>query len=165
MIRDGSVADPVALVPIGSVSPSARIDAYFSETKRTGPWIPARDNAVRAVFATVRLDLREAQLAAGTTCFTVSVVMGELEIIVPPGLPVDVDCSVVFGAVEQDEAIGRSPQGDGPRVRITGRVWFGSIHVREQLVGETKSEARKRRKAERKRQSEQSRRKMIGPVG
>lgn len=154
----------VSLVPLDRVSPTSRIRAYFSETKRVGPWTPARDNAVRAVFASVRLDLREAQLAPGVTHFAVDVVMAELEIIVPPGLPVDVECSAVFGEVDHDEAVTATPPIGEARIRLTGRVWFGSINVREQLVGETKSEARKRRKAERKRLTEEKRRKMLGPA-
>jgi hypothetical protein len=157
-------APSLALVPLDQVAPAARIRAYFAETKRVGPWMPARDNEVRAVFASVRLDLREAQLAPGVTHFAVDVVMAELELIVPPGLPVDVECSALFGEVDQDEAVSGTPMGSDARIRVTGRVWFGSISVREQQIGESKSEARKRRKAERKRLTEEKRRKMLGPA-
>ena len=116
------------------------------------------------MFASVRLDLREARLAPGTTHFAVDVVMAELELIVPPGLPVDVECSALFGEVDQDEAVSGTPIGGAARIRVTGRVWFGSINVREQQIGESKSEARKRRKAERKRLTEEKRRKMLGPA-
>lgn len=159
-----AAAASVALVPLDQVAPAARIRAYFAETKRVGPWTPARDNEVRAVFASVRLDLREAQLAPGVTHFAVDVVMAELELIVPPGLPVDVECSALFGEVDQDEAVSGTPVGGEARIRVTGRVWFGSINVREQQIGESKSEARKRRKAERKRLTEEKRRKMLGPA-
>lgn len=151
-----------ALVPVGEIPPTQQISAWFSETKRTGRWTPARHNHVQAIAASVRLDLREAQLGEGVTVFSVKVVMGELEIVAPPGLAVDVECSAFFGEVDQDESVGPSPDARA-RVRIEGRVWLGSISVREQLVGEGRSEARKRRKAERKRLAEATKqRKMLG---
>jgi hypothetical protein len=162
-VQDVPGADCVALVPIDTVALTGSIRAIFAETKRAGPWTPARSTAVAAVFASVRLDLREAQLAAGVTAFEVNVVVGELEVIVPPGLAVDVECNALFGEIDQDESLAGAPTG-AARIRITGRVWFGSVTIREQLVGESKSEARKRRKAERKRLAGSARRKMIGPA-
>ncbi|HET6585871.1 MAG TPA: LiaF domain-containing protein [Nannocystaceae bacterium] len=150
----------VALVPCVDVPERASVVAMFSETKRVGQWLPGRANDVRAVFASVQLDLREAHLGAGTTYFHATVVFGELEIIVPPGLAVDVDCNVMFGEVDQDESLAPR-DSSGMRVRVDGRVWFGSVTIRERLVGESKSEARKRRKAERKRLAEARKPKML----
>lgn len=82
----------------------------------------------------------------------------------PPGLAVDVECNALFGEVDQDESLAGTPPSSSARIRITGRVWFGSVTLREQLVGESKSEARKRRKAERKRLATSARRKAIGPA-
>jgi cell wall-active antibiotic response 4TMS protein YvqF len=158
------VAPSVALVPIDSVAPSQRIKAWFSETKRVGRWTAAQVNEVQAICASVRLDLRDAQLSEGTTTFSVQVVMGEIEIITLPGLPVDVDCSVFFGEVDQDEAFGETQPTTSARVRVIGRVWLGSLEVREQLPGESRSDARKRRKAERKRLAESHKRKALGPA-
>ncbi len=158
------VAPSVALVPVDQVEPSQRIAAWFSETKRVGRWTAAQVNEVQAICASVRLDLRDAQLAEGTTTFAVHVVMGEIEVIVPPGLAVDVDCSAFFGEVDQDERFGDEPVTTAARVRIVGRVWLGSVTVREQLAGESRSDARKRRKAERKRLAESHKRKAIGPA-
>jgi len=156
------VASPVAMIPADAVVPSQHIKAWFSETKRVGRWAAAQHNEVQAVCASVRLDLREAQLALGLTVFDVQVVMGEVEIIVPPGLAVDVDCSVFFAEVDQDESFGEAPPLSPVRVRIQGRVWLGSLNVREQLPGETRGEARKRRKGERKRLAAD--RKALGPA-
>jgi hypothetical protein len=150
----------VALVPRDHVPETHRVVALFSEAKRVGQWLPGRTNEVQAVFATVQLDLREAQLGVGTTLFHATVVFGELEIIVPPGLPVDIDCGVVFGEVDQDESLA-IPDAAGVRVRIDGRVWFGSVSIRERLRGESKSEARKRRKLERKRLADERKPKML----
>jgi len=90
------------------------------------------------------------------------VFMGEVELIVPPGLPIDVDCSVVFAEVDQDDAVEPGPPTEA-RIHLGGRVWFGSVKIREMLPGETRSDARKRRKAARKRLSE-AKRKALGPA-
>ena len=164
VLDESSAASPriVALVPRDDVPQHQRVVALFSEAKRVGAWLPGRTNEVQAVFASVQLDLREAQLGAGTTVFHATVVFGELEIIVPPGLPIDVECGVVFAEVDQDESLGQRPDPSGLRVRVEGRVWFGSITIRERLVGETKSDARKRRKLERKRLADERKPKMLG---
>jgi len=152
-----------SLVVRDDVPEQQRIRAIFSETKRVGRWIAARENQIVAVFASLRLDLRETQLGAGTTVFHVKVAFAELEVIVPPGLHVVVDCDVVFGEVDHDDSLAH---GDMPtvRVRIDGSVWFGSVSVRERFVGESKWDARKRRKAERKRLAESRKTKALGPA-
>lgn len=168
-----SVAPSTQLVRVAAqpheLVPTLSIDAWFSETKRTGPWTPARENAVSAVFASVRLDLRDARLAEGTTTFAVKIFAGEVELIVPPGLRIDVECSTFFGEVDHDdpvESIEPAPEHANVRVLLTGSVYLGSLSVREQLPGETRSDARKRRKAARKRAIAASRekRKQLGPA-
>lgn len=168
-----TVVEPTQLVRVAAqpheLAPTQTIGAWFSETKRTGPWTPARENAVTAVLASVRLDLREARLAEGTTAFVVKVVAGEIEIIVPPGLRIDLECSAFFGEVDHDEPVEPvepAPEHAHVRVLVTGSIYFGSVSVREQLPGETRSEARKRRKAARKRlvAANREKRKQLGPA-
>jgi hypothetical protein len=148
-----TMAPAMPAMPVGTTAMAVAappITAWFSETTRTGIWTPAWHNEVKVRFATVRLDFREARLLPGITTFVVDVVMAELEIIVPPGLAIDVECSTFFGEVERDEHRSAPVATSGACVRIVGDVWFASVSIREMLVGETKSAARKRRKRERK---------------
>lgn len=153
MAQMGHALPSVPTAPVGTTAMAVHapaITAWFSETTRTGIWTPAWHNEVKVRFATVRLDFREARLLPGTTTFVVDVVMAELEIIVPPGLAIDVECSTFFGEVERDEHRTAPVASSGACVRIVGDIWFASVSIREMLVGETKSDARKRRKRERK---------------
>lgn len=126
------------------------IKAIFSETARRGAWRPARDNDVRSIFASAVIDLREATLVAGETLFELDVIFGEVEIIAPPGMPIVQELSAWFASIEEDEELGDHAPTPG-RIRISGRVIFGSVCVMRRLPGETKREAKRRRKQERKR--------------
>lgn len=121
-----------------------RLSAVFSESRHSGPWIPARVTHVRSLFASMKLDLREARLAPGLTELRLAVTFGDLEIIVPPGLSVQVGCAVVFGDVGQDGDEPGDPDPDRPRLVLSGRVLFGAVRVRRRLPGEGWWGAKKR---------------------
>lgn len=135
----------MAIVP----APRAEIVSIFGESQRGGHWVPARYNRVYTVFGTTELDLREAQLPPGVTEIKVSAGFGSVDVYVLPGTRVVVECSAIFGSAEHDESsVPLEPEG--PIIRITGFVIFGSVEVHERLVGEGGWAARKRRKAARK---------------
>ena len=152
-----------ALVLRDQVAPVQNISAIFSETKRGNGWTPARVNNVRAIFASVVLDLRDARLPPGVTEFHVTCVFASVEVIIPPGMAIDSEASVVFAEVSQ-EGPSVPPDPDLPRLRITGTVVFGEIELHERLPDESWWQARKRRKKAkkaRKRLREASARKML----
>jgi len=127
--------------------------AAFSATERRGEWLPAEEVRVRALWGKVTLDLRRALLAPGVTEFECLAFCGEIEILVPPRLEVELAASSVLGSVQQRGSGGATvrrfiadqirraidPQdqpaheddGDEPSlVRITGRAVLGSIVVK-----------------------------------
>lgn len=159
-LYDPNVVAPNTAMAMATQLPP--ITAWFSENNRTGVWTPAWHNEVKVRFASVRLDFREARLMPGTTTFVVDVVMGELELIVPPGFAIDVDCNTVFGEIERDDHRTKPVATSPVYVRVVGRVWFASVSIVEMLVGETRSDARKRRKRERKLAAAEARR-ALGP--
>jgi hypothetical protein len=143
-------AKPSALAVRDDVSGHEMIKAVFAETTRRGVWKPALTNDVKSIFASATIDLREATLPAGETIFDVDVIFGEVEIIVPPGMPVAQEVSVYFASIEEDEEVGEHPAGHA-RIRIMGRAIFGSVSILRRLPGESRREAKRRRKQERKR--------------
>jgi hypothetical protein len=145
-----AVPQPTALARPNEASAHDAIKVIFSETARRGAWRPARSNDVKSFFASAVIDLREATLAAGETLFELDVIFGEVEIIAPPGMPIVQELSAWFASIEEDEEVGDHAPTDG-RIRISGRVIFGSVSVMRRLPGETKREAKRRRKQERKR--------------
>ena len=64
-----------------------RIRAFMSSVERRGRWTVPERLEVRAFWGHVVLDLRDAELT--TTTIDVGVLMGNVEIIVPPGMAVD----------------------------------------------------------------------------
>lgn len=96
------------------------------------------------------LDFRDASLGSGVTTLDVHVTMGNVELILPPWLAIDVDVSSVFGSVEERHRMPREPDPASPSVRVTGRVWFGSLEISTRLPGESGRDARRREKRERK---------------
>ncbi len=129
------------------------ISALFSSTQRRGEWLPAEEVRVRAVFGNVKLDFTDALLAPGVTTLETFVLFGQLEILVPADLEVELAASAVLGSVEQRDAGGRvrrfiadqirrvtgqeaardyepDADDDHPVLRIEGQAVFGSILVK-----------------------------------
>jgi hypothetical protein len=120
--------------------PQQHVRVRFGSVERAGRWsVPAQLSA-RVVCGHLELDLRDATLAADTT-IEVHVTMGAVEVLVPPGVMVDVDVNPTFGGIEDRS----HPEAPTKRVRIVGRVTFGSVEVETRLCGESRREARWRR--------------------
>lgn len=150
---DALVTDlaPTALVPTAAtlaLVPAQHTRVIFGSIERTGPWAVPQRLTARVLCGHLLLDLREARLSPGETTIDVQVTMGNLEVIVPPGVEVDVSASSFLGHAE--ERVERSPIPAGPIVRIVGRVRFGNLEVETRRTGETRRDARWRRRAERR---------------
>jgi len=133
-----------AVAPVDTPLSEKRMLVLMSELKKRGDWTPARRNVIRVIMGNATLDLREAHLAPGViTEFDVSAIMGELKIIVPPGLHVECDGMAIMGAFADSTTSGdRSP--GAPRIRIIGAAIMGSVEVRTRLPGEGSLAAWKR---------------------
>jgi hypothetical protein len=138
-----------AVAPVDAPQPEKRMLVLMSELKKRGEWTPARRNVVRIIMGSATIDLREAHLTPGAvTEFDVSAIMGELKVIVPPGLHVECDGIAIMGEFDDSTTSGdRSP--NAPRVRITGSAVMGSVHVRTRLPGEGSLAAWKRQLGDR----------------
>ena len=105
-----------------------KLRVVMGSTERRGAWkVPPRVEA-HVMWGNMELDLREAELGPDTT-IDAHVTMGNLEIIVPPELAVELDVHAVGGHV--GDARRAAPPGDpaGSRVRIVGRVKLGNCEV------------------------------------
>lgn len=146
-----SATPSVALARVEDVAASRRIVALFGSVEQCGRWIPARHNLVVDVFAEAVLDLREVALGPGETVFELRCVCASAEVIVPPGLAVRVDASVLFASVERDREIPSDPIAAGdPVVVITGTIVFAALELLERRPGERGRDARRRHRAERR---------------
>lgn len=117
--------------------------------ERTGRWIPARKNYVMGVLGGAKLDLREALLGPGVTEVNIFAMCGGVEILVPPGLSVEVDGLAIMGGFSNHSEAPMTFDPDEPFLRVRGLAIMGGAEVQVRLRGETKRQARKRRKLER----------------
>lgn len=167
LLRDmpGSSALPV---PTDSGLPAKRTDfsvtsaahekereyalALMGGTSRKGHWRPARTNVVMAVMGGADLDFREAVLSPGVTEVKVYTVWGGVDIVVPPGVNVESHGIAIMGGFESTgDSPGRA-DADAPTIRITGIAVMGGVDVSVRNAGETKGDARRRRRLERREQ-------------
>jgi signal transduction histidine kinase len=122
---------------MSSADAPGELSAIMSSIERRGAWHVPQRLSVRVLWGNLELDLREAVLGPGTTTIDVQVTMGNLELIVPPGLGVEVEVTCVAGNVEDL----RLPGDAGPsRVKLVGRVKLGSCEIIPLGPGETRAE-------------------------
>ncbi len=166
-----SVADLDALIadvaPVASPStalviagPSAiddpnRLDTkkqrvVLSSIERRGRWAVPRNLELRVLWGNAELDFRDASLGAGVTTIHVRVFMGNVEVVLPPNLGIDVDVSSFAGTVTERHRVPPDADPARPLVRIVGTVRFGNLEITTRLPGESARDAFRREKRERK---------------
>jgi hypothetical protein len=102
--------------------------ATFGSNQRRGRWSVPKQLVVRARFGEIEIDFSEAVLAPGETVVDVGVLFGSVRLIVPEGLAVVCDGRALFGSFDHASLDALSSK-DARRVRIVGRVWFGSFEI------------------------------------
>lgn len=148
---DADAGTPEAGVPAHRVRERSYVVAVLGGNKRRGRWIPARRIRSLSVCGGVRLDFREASLGPGTTEVSVLAVCGGVEIIVPPGLAVEAEGLALLGGFENVDHHPPEAGGRGPVLRVRGLALCGSVHVSVRYPGESRGEASRRLREERRR--------------
>jgi len=131
--------------------------AVFSGRERAGSWVPARTIRVGAFMGGTVLDFREALFGPGEIRIHCVAVMGGVEIIVPPGIHVDVGGFAILGGFEEQLSGGGPIADDAPTLRITGMAFMGAVEVHSRLPGESDREARRRIRREERKQLDRAR--------
>jgi hypothetical protein len=158
LVADLAPSSSTALVPAGLVAvddptraEAKKLRVVFGNLERKNHWVVPKELRLRVWFGNAELDFREASLQAGVTTIEVGVSFGNLEIVLPPGLAIDVDVSSIAGNVEERHRVPRELDPGRPMLRITGAVRFGNLEISTRLPGETERDARRRERGERKR--------------
>lgn len=112
--------------PTGRGPGERRYVAFMSEVRKEGAWTPTPVIVANTFMGSVVLDFRETAIPAEGVDIYADVIMGELKVILPPGLPADVDCSSFMGAVKDKSKAGVA---GAPTIRITGGAVMGGITV------------------------------------
>lgn len=126
--------------------------AIMSGFERKGRWtVPARFNCV-AFWGGGSLDLRDADFSTGEVVINCVAVMGGVEVVVPPGIEVQVRGIGIMGGFDQGESDVVGDPG-APRVIVTGFAFWGGVGVVRKLPRAERQrlkEARRREKLERR---------------
>ncbi|MBI4537992.1 MAG: DUF1707 domain-containing protein [Gemmatimonadetes bacterium] len=152
----GRAPAPAAPPPSQAVSPVRVRDwqllvAILGGAARRGRWIPPRRLFIYAFWGGADLDFREAQFGPGVMEVTVVAIMGGASIVVPPGLAVEAGGVAIMGGFDHVEEVAGGRDPTAPILKIHGLVLMGGVEIDVRQPGETKSEARRRRRQERKR--------------
>lgn len=136
------------VAPLGRAEPEEKRHlVIMSNVRKKGAWTPSRHTKVIAVMGAAKFDLREALLLHGETNFDVSVVVGEVEFIIPPGLRVECDGNALMGEFDDSHSEGFAAP-DAPVIRVTGSVLMGAVRIKTRLPGESSLEAWRRKRLE-----------------
>lgn len=163
---------PVTRTPSPSGEDAARqhVIAIMSGNTRAGAWQPRRKIFAYAFWGGAELDFREAALLPGVTEVVAIGIMGGVDIVVPPGVGVEVNGFAFMGGLDHvrqapkplpglDLVVGtggnerrphREPPPDAPRIRVTGFAFMGGVSVDVRHPGESSADARRRRRSEEK---------------
>jgi hypothetical protein len=99
--------------------------AVMSGVTKKGRWQVAPIHRSFAFWGGTVLDLREAQFTAEVTEIRAQAVMGGVEVIVPPDLPVRVQGFGIMGAVTD-----KTNPAESPRVIIRAFAFMGGVEVK-----------------------------------
>ncbi|HVZ77312.1 MAG TPA: DUF1707 domain-containing protein [Gemmatimonadaceae bacterium] len=115
---------------------SQRILALMGNMVRRGVWVPPQYTDLVAVMAEARIDLRQAQLSAGVTELHVQAWWASVNIIVPPGVHVELETTAFMATVNDRTSTGRMPPHGAPVVRISGWAVMSEVTVRTRELDE-----------------------------
>jgi hypothetical protein len=122
-------ADSIS-IPIneGEVKESSTYIAVFSGVEKKGAWRPAWNNKVIAVMGGVDLDFTRAEMPPGITELNIFAMMGGVEIVVPPGINVDMHGFAFLGGFDDRCSTLKYP--GAPTLKVRGFAFLGGIEVR-----------------------------------
>lgn len=130
----GGVAGVGAGAPGAAATVPVSNSSAFGDLRRSGGWTLPASSRWSTVFGDVKLDLREAHVPAGEIVVDAGTVFGDVELLVPEGVVVEVRSRTFFGDVKQ-EAGTAAPAG-APRIVLTGWTVFGDVRVRARRLRE-----------------------------
>lgn len=147
-------------VPGGGAKRSRRwFVAIMGDTKRRGKWRVDQEIAAAAVMGDVVLDLRDAEVRRDGVDITAVALMGDIKIIVPDGMDVDLDGVAIMG--DKRLEVAEAAHGTSlPRVRVKAFALMGDVKV----IGDSRADQAGRSWSVWREQWQQLRRELSGDV-
>ncbi|GAA3371950.1 DUF1707 domain-containing protein [Streptomyces sannanensis] len=132
---------------IGGAGTSSTAIAVMSGFERKGFWtVPRRFDAF-ALMGGGEIDLREARFEDREIVINCVTIMGGMNVIVPPGVEVDVRGFGVMGGFDRRVCEdGDATEPGAPRVIVTGFAFWGGVGVQRKMTRAEKKQLRAERK-------------------
>jgi hypothetical protein len=105
----------------------------LGDVKCSGPWTVPAENSFRTWLGHIKLDLREAQISATETHIHASALFGNIDLLVPEGIAVEVQARTRLGRTNLRASSGVP---GAPRIMLTGGTFSGNINVRHPRLWE-----------------------------
>ncbi|WP_438487800.1 DUF1707 SHOCT-like domain-containing protein [Streptomyces sp. S186] len=131
--------------------------AVMGGFERKGRWTIGRRFTAVCLMGGGELDLREADFADREVRIDVWAVMGGVNVIVPPGVEVEVRGLGIMGGFDSQED-GVPGEPGAPRVIVSGLALMGGVGVERKLLKEEQRRLKAERKEEQRRLKEERRR-------
>lgn len=107
--------------------------AILSSINRKGRWMVPEQLTATAILGDVKLDLRAATLSGPVTTIKAQAVLGEIQLIVPPGVRVEVNASPILGEVSNRVHDADLP-ADAPVVRVDALSLLGEFTAKTKTL-------------------------------
>jgi hypothetical protein len=126
--------------PVAAPSAPAVVEqaSVLGDLRRSGIWTVPERSTWRTVLGDVVLDLREARVGAPEVTIEARTWFGDVDLLVPEGVVVDVRMRTVLGDVQQ-QAGGSGPPG-APRIVLVGWSAIGDVKIRARRLREKLAE-------------------------
>ncbi len=102
--------------------------AIMSSVRRRGNWVVPPSYTAFTLMGSVQLDLRQARFSEPEVTIQAYTVMGDVQIIVPDDIEVEVGGIGIMAAFDHS-ANGPGARG-APRLKVTGLALMGSVNVK-----------------------------------
>ena len=119
--------------PAVRVAPRSAGVGGSGQVKRSGQWTLPAETSFRTWLGHIKLDLREAQISAAETHIHARAVFGNIVLLVPKGIAVEVRARTRLGRTNLQAASGAP---GAPRIVLTGGTFSGNISVRHPRLWE-----------------------------
>jgi hypothetical protein len=110
---------------------SLRIGTVLGSTKRGGSWTVPLHLDVMVLLGELTIDLRDAVFGSDVLDIDVNVKLGSLSLIVPAGAQVENEVHETMSSSTYSARSARGASPIGLLIRLQGRVFMGSIDVKE----------------------------------
>jgi hypothetical protein len=127
LVSDLPAATPAVIADSGEVR-------AVGDVKRTGAWVVPADSRYTSWFGNIKLDLRQATITGFEVRIHAWTVFGDVDLLVPEGVQVDVHANSRLGQLKQKA--DAAPVPGAPRIVLTGGTVLGDVKIRHKRLWE-----------------------------